>query len=221
MRTFIITLLFVICFYGLSNAQTTEPNWESLKSHPYPQWFKDAKLGIFIHWSVSSVPSFCGKEQYAEWFLRGIMTGDTGRINFQDRTFGKNWKYEDYAPLMKGELFDANQWADLFKRAGARYVVLVAKHHDGFCLWPSKYAKGWNTMDVGPKRDIVGELTTAVKADGLKMGLYYSLPEWWWNHPECWSLCGWTNPFAATGTLASVGRVVEGKRRSYLQLYSQ
>jgi alpha-L-fucosidase len=181
MKTFIIALLLIIGCYGFNNAQTTEPNWESLKSRPYPQWFKDAKLGIFIHWSVSSVPSFCGKEQYGEWFLRGIMTGDTGRINFQERTFGKNWKYEDYAPLMKAELFDPNQWADLFKRAGARYVVLVAKHHDGFCLWPSKYAKGWNTVDVGPKRDIVGELTTAVKNDGLKMGLYYSLPEW--NNP--------------------------------------
>lgn len=161
--------------------QKTEPNWASLKAHPYPQWFRDAKLGIFIHWSISSVPAWSGKEQYAEWFLRGILTGDSGRIFFQDKTFGKNWKYEDYAPLMKGELFDAKQWADLFKRAGARYVVLVSKHHDGFCLWPSKYAKGWNAVDVGPKRDIVGELTKAVKEDGLRMGLYYSLPEW--NNP--------------------------------------
>jgi alpha-L-fucosidase len=166
---------------ALQQSQKTEPNWESLKSRPYPQWFRDAKLGIFIHWSISSVPSWSGKEQYAEWFLRGILTGDSGRLQFQDKTFGKNWKYEDYAPLMKGELFNANQWADLFKRAGACYVVLVAKHHDGYCLWPSKYAKGWNTVDVGPKRDIVGELTNAVKASGLRMGLYYSLPEW--NNP--------------------------------------
>jgi alpha-L-fucosidase len=161
-----------------NNDPKYQPNWESLNTRPYPQWFRDAKLGIFIHWSLSSVPAWSGKEQYGEWFLRGLMTGDSARIGFQKRVFGSNWQYEDYAPLFKGEMFDASEWADLFARAGARYVLLVSKHHDGYCLWPSKYAPGWNTMDVGPHRDIVGELTEAVRNRGMKMGLYYSLPEW-------------------------------------------
>jgi alpha-L-fucosidase len=177
-----LLLLCVLIFTDGANAQTSQnqyqPTWESLNARPYPQWFRDAKLGIFIHWSLSSVPAWSGKEQYGEWFLRGLLTGDSARINFQEKVFGKNWKYEEYAPLFKGEMFDANEWADLFARAGARYVLLVSKHHDGYCLWPSKYSPGWNTMDVGPHRDIVGELTQAVKNQGMKMGLYYSLPEW-------------------------------------------
>lgn len=183
MNKLLFLLLFCVLIFAYSvNAQTSQnqyqPTWESLNARPYPQWFRDAKLGIFIHWSLSSVPAWSGKEQYGEWFLRGILTGDSARINFQRNVFGENWKYEDYAPLFKGEMFDANEWADLFARAGARYILLVSKHHDGYCLWPSKYAPGWNTMDVGPHRDIVGELTQAVKNQGMKMGLYYSLPEW-------------------------------------------
>ncbi len=178
-------ILPVVCMVMLTSiviAQSAQikyqPDWESLNTRPYPQWFRDAKLGIFIHWSLSSVPAWSGKEQYGEWFLRGLMVGDTARINFQKRVFGENFTYENYAPLFKGELFDAGEWADLFARAGARYVLLVAKHHDGYCLWPSKYAPGWNTLDVGPHRDIVGELTKSVREKGMKMGLYYSLPEW-------------------------------------------
>jgi alpha-L-fucosidase len=179
MKSVIITVI-LLGFVISSNAQqkTVEPNWESLKSRPYPRWFRDAKLGIFIHWGLSSVPAWSGKEQYAEWFLRGLMTGDSARINFQEKVFGENFRYENYAPLFKGELFDAGQWAELFARSGAKYIVFVSKHHDGYCLWPSNYSAGWNSMDVGPHRDIVGELTKAVQSRGLKMGLYYSLPEW-------------------------------------------
>jgi len=182
--------IFFFIFAGLlltGNAQQKkyEANWESLKSRPYPQWFTDAKFGIFIHWTLSSVPAWSGKEQYSEWFLRGLLTWDTARINFQKKVFGENFTYEQYAPLFKGELFKASEWADLFADAGAKYIVFVSKHHDGYCLFPSKYSPGWNTMDVGPHKDIVGELTEAVKAKGLKMGLYYSLPEWN-NKLYCW-----------------------------------
>ncbi|MFZ5515588.1 MAG: alpha-L-fucosidase [Candidatus Zhuqueibacterota bacterium] len=167
-----------------------QATWESLKSRPYPQWFSDAKLGIFIHWGVYSVPAWSGREQYAEWFLRGLESGDSARIQFQKRAFGENFTYRDYAPLFKAELFEANEWAQLFARSGARYVILVSKHHDGYCLWPSRYAPGWNSSDVGPRRDIVGELSAAVRNAGLKMGLYYSLPEWnnrlfrWYTDPN-------------------------------------
>ncbi len=178
MKKILILLLFAGSFSLWAQKKTYEPTWESLATREYPNWFMDAKLGIFIHWGVFSVPSWSSPEQYAEWFLRGILTGDTARIHFQERAFGKNWDYKQYAPLLKAELFDASQWADLFEKAGARYVILVSKHHDGYCLFPSKYAPNWNSMEVGPKRDIVGELSSTVKAKNMKMGLYYSLPEW-------------------------------------------
>jgi len=156
-------------------------DWEQLRSRPYPKWFTDAKLGIFIHWGVYSVPAYTSKEGYGEWFLRGLQLNSPRQVEFQKRVFGEDFTYRDYAPLFKAELFDPNEWAGVFKGSGARYVVLVSKHHDGYCLWPSQYAPGWNSADVGPRRDIVGELTRAVRATGLKMGLYYSLTEW--NNP--------------------------------------
>jgi alpha-L-fucosidase len=109
-----------------------------------------------------------------------------GGQDFHARNFGKDFAYRDFAPLFQAELFDPEQWADLFARSGARYVVLTSKHHDGYCLWPTKspYKKGWNSMDVGPKRDLVGDLTAAVREKGLRMGLYYSIIEWEsnWTH---------------------------------------
>ena len=158
-----------------------KPTWESIQSHAYPEWFKEAKLGIFIHWGVYSVPAYGGKESYAEWYLRGLQMNDSLRTNFLKKNYGEDFTYRDLAPLFKAELFNPNDWADLFKKAGAKYVVMVAKHHDGYCLWPSKEAPGWNSVDVGPKKDLVGSLTQAVRSKGLKMGLYYSLPEW--NNP--------------------------------------
>jgi alpha-L-fucosidase len=182
MKNNFLFITFVIFLFQGSLAQESDSNLiKKINERPYPEWFKDAKLGIFIHWGLSSVPSYGGKESYSEWFLRGIQAGDTLRTNFMKRVYGQNFTYKDFAHLFKGELFNPLEWAELFKRAGAKYVVLVSKHHDGYALWPSKYNRNWNTVDTGPKRDIVGELTKAVRDSGLKMGLYYSLAEW--NHP--------------------------------------
>ncbi len=157
------------------------PSWEELRARPFPQWFLDAKLGIFIHWGVYSVPAYSGKEDYAEWFIRGLQEGDTLRTRFLRENYGSEFQYRDFAPLFRAELFDPGDWTSLFTRAGARYVVLVSKHHDGYALWPSAYSPGWNSVEVGPERDLVGELSRAVRESGLKMGLYYSLAEW--QHP--------------------------------------
>lgn len=154
---------------------------KEIEARSYPEWFKDAKLGIFIHWGLYSVPAYGGKESYAEWFLRGLQLKDSIRTNFVKKTYGENFTYKDLAPLFNAELFNPDDWASLFKKAGAKYVMFVSKHHDGFALWPSKYNRNWNSVDVGPKRDLVGELTKSVRKEGLKMGLYYSLAEW--NHP--------------------------------------
>ncbi|GAA0890889.1 hypothetical protein GCM10009122_05680 [Fulvivirga kasyanovii] len=182
-RRSIIALAFVLCILPYPNQaqQKYTDDWQTLRERPYPEWFKEAKLGIFIHWGLYSVPAYSAKNSYSEWFLKGLQSGDSTRTTFMKKAYGDNFIYNDFAPLFKAELFDAAQWAELFKASGARYVVMVSKHHDGYCLWPSKYARNWNSVEVGPKRDIVGELTHAVKSEGLKMGLYYSLPEW--NHP--------------------------------------
>lgn len=98
---------------------------------------------------------------------------------FHVDTYGADFQYQDFAPMFKAEMFDPAQWADIFKRSGAKYVVLTSKHHEGFCLWPSAQSWNWNAVDIGPHRDLLGDLTQAVKDAGLKMGYYYSLYEWY------------------------------------------
>jgi alpha-L-fucosidase len=185
-------LLFVFVFNVHLGAQSYEPKWESLDKRPVPEWFLDAKFGIFIHWGVYSVPAWRKVTQglyasYAEWYYARVMYNkENGGEAFHIKNYGPDFEYRDFAPLFKAELFDPDYWAELFARSGARYVVLTSKHHDGFCLWPTKspYKRGWNSMDVGPKRDLLGELTEAVRAKGMRMGLYYSIIEWEsiWTH---------------------------------------
>lgn len=187
-RRLLLLALLILAKTSL-NAQV-QPTWESINQRGYPQWFSDAKLGIFIHWGVYSVPAFASNEGYAEWYYRGLQTDDGERKAFQERVYGEGFRYEDFAPHFKAELWNPDEWAELFEKSGAKYVLLVSKHHDGYCLWPSQYAPEWNTMDIGPHRDICGELTEAVRARGLKMGFYYSLPEWtsplhrWYESPD-------------------------------------
>ena len=177
-----------------ASAQPYEPNWESLDARPTPDWYLDAKLGIFIHWGVYSVPSFAYPDSYSEWYWHSL-NGDhensgerqvrnaQATRDFHDRVYGGDFKYEQFAPRFKAELFDPNQWADVFRRSGAKYVVLTSKHHDGYALWPSKEASNtwgrkWNSVEIGPERDLLGDLGDSVRAAGMKMGFYYSLYEW-------------------------------------------
>jgi len=153
-------------------------DWKSLDARPTPQWYRDAKFGIFIHWGLYSVPAFTRKGGYAEWYWNGIADTSTFLHKWHHRTYGDDFQYQDFAPLFKAELYRPDKWAELFERAGARYVVLTSKHHDGFCLWPNTQSWNWNSVDVGPHRDLLGDLTTAVRARGLRMGFYYSLLEW-------------------------------------------
>ena len=186
-----IFTLLLICFLALSSfAQKVEPTWESLQQRGYPQWFSDAKLGIFIHWGVYSVPAFATNEGYAEWYYSGLMNNDSTRVNFQKKNYGEDFNYRDFDKMFKAELWNPLDWADLFKKSGAKYVLLVSKHHDGYCLWDSQYAPEWNSVVGGPKRNIVEELTDAVRAKDMKMGFYFSLPEWtnpmhrWYIDPD-------------------------------------
>jgi alpha-L-fucosidase len=179
-KIFCIAVLFITVS---SFAQTYQPTWESLDSRPVPQWFKDAKFGIFIHWGVYSVPAYCTVGNYAEWYQNGLENGDSARIKFHKEKFG-NRSYYDLANDFKAELFNPDEWAKLFEASGAKYIVLTSKHHDGFCLWPSKEANRdwgfpWNAKDVGPKRDLLGDLFKAVRKTSVHAGMYYSLYEWY------------------------------------------
>jgi len=166
-----------------------EPAWESLDSRPIPQWYPEAKFGIFIHWGVYSVPAWADKEGACLYvgqkdtkvaYNQRMRTPGSATWRFHRRVYGENFEYKDFAPMFKAELFDPNEWAALFRRSGARYVVLTARHNtESFCLWPAPDSKNWNSVEVGPKRDLVGDLTRAVRAEGLRMGLYYGLIEWY------------------------------------------
>lgn len=170
----------------------TEPlSWQELDARPTPEWFPRAKFGIFIHWGIFSVPAWRTVSPelfggYAEWYYASVYgpyrNADPG---YHVATWGKDFAYRDFAPLLTAEDFDPAEWASLFRRAGARYVVLTSKHHEGFCMWPTDnpHKKGWNAGEVGPKRDVLGELADAVRAEGMRMGLYYSMPEWE-THPS-------------------------------------
>ena len=158
-----------------------EPSWESLDQRPNPQWFEDAKFGIFVCWGAYSVPAWGPKDRYAEWYNYDMHRADSPTAAFHKRVYGADTTFTDLAHRWKTPLFDPDAWAALFKRSGAKYVVFTTKHHSGFCLWPSAEAWNWNSVDVGPHRDLTGELTRAVRAAGLRMGLYYSLYEWY--HP--------------------------------------
>ena len=166
----------------MGNAQEYEAKWESIDSRPTPQWFKDAKFGIFIHWGLYSVPAWGPKGSYAEWYLSGLLNGDTTRLKYHKENYGIDFPYKDFINLFNPKSYDPDKWADLFQRAGAKYVVLTSKHHDGFCLWPSEQSDGYNSFDGPANRDLLGDLNIAVKKKGIKSGFYYSLYEW--QHPD-------------------------------------
>ncbi|HEY3443807.1 MAG TPA: alpha-L-fucosidase [Paludibaculum sp.] len=193
MKTILISFLLLA---GLS-AQTYQPTWDSIDKRPTPAWFTDAKFGIFIHWGLYSVPSYApvipGKLAYAEWYWNAMTNGrdnpkangvQTGTWAYHQKQYGAGYEYQNFAPQFRAELYDPDHWADVFARSGAKYVALTSKHHEGFTLWPSKEASAtwgrpWNAVETGPKRDVLGELTEAVRRNGLRMGFYYSLYEWY------------------------------------------
>lgn len=180
--------LLVVVLALTATAQTPryEANWASLDRRPTPAWFLDAKFGVFIHWGVYSVPAWGVHGQYAEWYWRRVRSSGEKEAPWREhhaRAYGAGFDYMDFAPQFTARHFDAAQWADLFARAGVKYVVPTSKHHEGFALWPSAEAsrtwgRPWNSVEIGPKRDLMGELAQATRARGLKFGFYYSLYEW-------------------------------------------
>jgi alpha-L-fucosidase len=179
------------------------PDFESLKEHRAPDWFSNAKLGIFIHWGLYSVPGWApiphdwiekvntigwdaalasydqryamANNVYAEWYLNSLRFPDSPTRDFHNRTYGSHFSYDDFAPIFNREIrkWDPDEWSELFARIGARYLVLVTKHHDGFLLWNSATPCPVKTNYMAG-RNIVSELTQSVRKQGMKMGFYYS-----------------------------------------------
>lgn len=171
---------------------TFQPTWDSLEKHKVPEWYQDAKLGIFVHWGLYSVPAWApptgelGKvdwntwftnNPYAEWYLNSLRIVGSPTYRHHEQTYGRDFDYYRFAESFNKstQAWQPSAWASLFKKTGARYVVLTTKHHDGFRLWPSTVSNPRaGGRHISATRDLVGDLTSAVRGSGMKMGLYYS-----------------------------------------------
>ena len=142
------------------------PDWDSLRHYETPDWYKDAKFGIFIHWGVYSVPAFGN-----EWYPRNMYQEGSEEYKHHLATYGplSTFGYKDFIPRFQAEHFDPVQWAELFKASGARYVVPVFEHHDGFAMYNSGLSD-WTAVKMGPHRDVYGELAKALRERGLRLG---------------------------------------------------
>ena len=127
--------------------------WESLCEHEEPKWYKKDKFGIFIHWGLYSVPAFGN-----EWYARYVYKQGSPEYEYHTKKYGdlKEFGYKDFIPLFQAEKFDPKEWAELFQEAGAKFVMPVAEHHDGFQMYESAWSK-WNSKEMGPKKDVLGE----------------------------------------------------------------
>ena len=173
-----------------SDQKHYEPTIASLDTHPLPAWYDDAKLGIFVHWGLYSVPGwaplkhpdhdfssndYIKYDPYAEWYYNTVRIPGSPTAEYDREHFGANHNYYDFTAAFNKETkkWKPDEMAAIFREAGARYIVLTTKHHEGFTLWPSKVVNP-NQSNLSAERDIVGELSEAVRKSGLKMGLYYS-----------------------------------------------
>lgn len=158
------------------------PDWNDLQHYNVPKWLRDAKFAIYTHWGVYSVPA-CGPN--ASWYPYNMYRKGTPQYEYHVKHYGlpENFGYKDFIPQFTGEKFDANEWAALFKAAGARIAGPVGEHHDGFTMWDSAYTK-WNAKNMGPKRDVVGELEKAIKGQGMKFMTAMHHAENWWFYPH-------------------------------------
>ena len=152
-----------------------QPNWESLKAYTIPTWYEDAKFGIFIHWGIYSVPAFG-----SEWYPRNMYQQGTREFAHHVATYGPQTEfgYKDFIPQFTAAKFDPTAWAALFKESGAKFVVPVAEHHDGFPMYATDRTD-WCASKMGPKRDVIGELAGAVREAGMIFGVSSHRAENW------------------------------------------
>jgi alpha-L-fucosidase len=162
-------LLITCCSFAQKETNSYEPNWPSLSRHTeVPEWIRDAKFGIYTHWGVYTVPAY-DNEQYYYFMHQDSGYDKMGTYRRQVDLYGplSKFGYHDFIPMFKGEKFNADEWAELYKKSGAKFAGTVGEHHDGFSMWDSKLTP-FNAKNMGPKRDVVGELEKAVRARGMK-----------------------------------------------------
>lgn len=159
-----------------------EPEWSSLVRHPTPQWFRDAKFGIYTHWGVYSVPA---RGPNGTWYPYNMYIEGTPQWEHHVRTYGgpEAFGYKDFIPMFKGERFDPDEWAELFRESGARFAGPVGEHHDGFTMWNSRL-NDWNAVRMGPRTDVVGRLEKAIRRQGLRFLVALHHAENWWFYPH-------------------------------------
>jgi alpha-L-fucosidase len=150
-------------------------DWDSLSQYQVPKWYKNAKFGIFIHWGIYSVPAFG-----SEWYSRNMYIQGSPEYEHHRKTYGpqKEFGYKEFIPMFQAEKFNAAEWAELFYNAGAKYVVPVAEHHDGFQMYASELSH-WNAKEMGPKRDTLGELEAEFTKRGIETGVSSHRVEHW------------------------------------------
>ncbi|MCL2697321.1 MAG: alpha-L-fucosidase [Oscillospiraceae bacterium] len=156
-------------------------DWNSLKNMPVPEWYRAAKFGIFIHWGLYSVPAFNN-----EWYSRNMHIKDSPEYKHHTATYGmhENFGYRDFIPMFKGEKFNAGDWLDLFAESGAKYIMPVAEHHDGFQMYKSALSS-FNAFETGPKRDVLGELKLAAEQRGIRFcASSHRIEHWWFLNGE-------------------------------------
>jgi alpha-L-fucosidase len=185
-------IFFIVLFLPLiisnscnNNNQKIEqfkPTWNSLGQHTIPEWFKDAKFGIYTHWGGYSVPA---KGPNGSWYPHNMYKKDTEQYQYHIENYGdpSEFGYKDIIDLFKAEKFDAEEWAELFKKSGAKFAGPVAEHHDGFSMWKSNLTT-WDSFEKGPKRDVVGELEKAIKKRGMKFITTFHHATHWAYYPH-------------------------------------
>ncbi|MCI8280826.1 MAG: alpha-L-fucosidase [Lachnospiraceae bacterium] len=152
-----------------------QDNWASLSQYQVPEWYRGAKFGIFVHWGLYSIPAFGN-----EWYSRNMYRQEAPEYEHHRKTYGAHTEfgYKDFIPMFKAEHFDPDEWAELFAQAGAKYVVPVAEHHDGFQMYESEISH-WNAVEMGPRRDILGELKKSCNKKGIQVGASSHRVEHW------------------------------------------
>lgn len=160
---------------GLASGPFT-PDWSSLRAYEPPNWYVDGKFGIFIHWGPYTVPAFAN-----EWYARNMYVQGRPEYEHHLATYGphREFGYKDFIPQFTADAFDADEWAGLFRQAGAQFVVPVAEHHDGFAMYDCGFSR-WKATEMGPRRDVIGELAEAVRRQWLVFGLSTHRAEHWW-----------------------------------------
>ncbi len=235
---FLFWFLTLFCLGQLkSQSATYLPNTASLEKRATPQWFKNAKLGIFIHWGLYSVPAwatptttpdkvtdwraFYKSNPYAEWYLNSLRINGSPTQLHHEKVYGKNYNYYYFKDSLmhKTVKWNAVSWANLFSKIGAKYVVLTSKHHDGFTLYPSKIANPFMAKNViNSSRDFVGELATAVRKKGLKYGIYYSGGlDWTFNQDPITNL--WPDLFEAMPKSMDYTAYADGHLKELIRNY--